>query len=262
MPGVAGPRRRGTLAIAMDPLEILVPRIADAVRRAFPPRAPALLLALERRLPPGAWIVSFWREGERAKATGASVSRDALCAEAARALRSADPERAEEAVRSLETALRSACVPALQAHLARWRLGDQPVSRLRDWGADALENGWDGPSLRILAGLGDDELDYWTFRRHFDRALSELGIAVPDDPTCLAAWLREEARDLVVGLRTPGELLRILDDLNRYTWVPDAWAPALRIADYAGWDADDPYHPDPGTDPSVVVREAAIAALR
>lgn len=92
------------------------------------------------------------------------------------------------------------CDPLLIELLAAGTLtGDD----LTAWAVYALETGYDSPSLRILAGLASPT---WLSeaKPYFDRAIAELGIAIPDDEGLLRGYLKVVAQKIVEEEIPPG----------------------------------------------------------
>ncbi|MEU4097039.1 hypothetical protein [Streptomyces sp. NPDC026673] len=87
----------------------------------------------------------------------------------------------------------------------RYVAGIVPVEDLPMLAAHALVDGDDSPALRELAGLSRrDDAD--VIRELYRRALSELGIPVPDEETAGRRVLLDRARALVQGESTPVEV--------------------------------------------------------
>jgi hypothetical protein len=82
---------------------------------------------------------------------------------------------------------------------------------------EALEDGLDSPSLRILAGLTRSEIDEaWSL---FDRTLTELNLEVPSLLSAVLCLSRSVAREIVSGRISPREgssrISRLVDALPR-----------------------------------------------
>ena len=202
--------------------------IAAAMRAAFPDRAASLLVDLERRLEPGPWNLDALDEKERlAAGRGAlgrsALSRDQLLAEAGRALRAAEAESADRALRDLEEWTRRSIVIAYLGLAGRLLFGRLDRSEYVAWAAEALEAGYDGEALRIMAGLSGDELGDWSFAPRLAAMESELGLQVENDEALLQ-HAREVSRDLVLGLIEPHEALRRIGE--PYSWSGAETAPA------------------------------------
>lgn len=70
-------------------------------------------------------------------------------------------------------------------------------------GVDALEDGLDSKTLRILAGLNETQID--EAGTTFDRALVELNIHKPSKREAVLQLTRETARDILSGKISPYE---------------------------------------------------------
>lgn len=68
--------------------------------------------------------------------------------------------------------------------------------------ADALEAGYDSPTLRRLAGF-EDMLDYLTLRRLLKQSLEELNITLPSYEQGAMIHARSIAREVLEGRLTP-----------------------------------------------------------
>ena len=172
--------------------------VAQSVRQSFPDRAPALLCAVEARLEPGPWSVEVSPTDAREGWT-----TDRVLTEVGRAMRAATPDTADEALRDLERwfldSARLAVQPILEDAIVRGAAHDRVA--IAEWAIRALEVGLDSPSLRILAGLRDDEshfeVDAW-----FARTLRELGLEAPRRATLRSVVLRM-AREITRGELDP-----------------------------------------------------------
>ena len=92
------------------------------------------------------------------------------------------------------------------------------------WAEDALEQGLDSPSLRILAGLGS-RTTYFEAEPYFRRSMAELGIALPTvDESLRRLYLREVARQISAGEISPAEGL---ERIHRWVLVPLGHPPDL-----------------------------------
>jgi hypothetical protein len=79
------------------------------------------------------------------------------------------------------------------------------------WAADALCEGHDSPSLRILAGLLPP-LNPFEVRDYATRALQELEVAIPVGSDAISAFARDLIADIVAdGSRMQGHLARLCD---------------------------------------------------
>lgn len=97
---------------------------------------------------------------------------------------------------------------------AELEFGWAPARRVVLWATDALGNGSDSPSLRILAGLSDGDSD--EAGDLFIAALKEMDIRLPDSSALRDHLVRCVAEDVVGGRMTPrvgceriGELFRL-----------------------------------------------------
>lgn len=123
---------------------------------------------------PITWDVSVYREGvsTRAQTTGDPPP---------------DPELAKSA-RKL---------------VAETALGLLPRDACVEWAVAALVQGWDSPSLRMLAGLyrpGWDEVQHY-----LELALRELSIPNSSGEQAVRAYLRDVAEDILTGAVAPVE---------------------------------------------------------
>jgi hypothetical protein len=84
---------------------------------------------------------------------------------------------------------------------AFWQLELLPSEQLPTIAVSALENGYDSPSLRILAG--ETERIASTVGPLFVKALHELGIAIPDPASARMTVARYYARKIVDGSISP-----------------------------------------------------------
>jgi len=85
--------------------------------------------------------------------------------------------------------------------LTLWALHRLPSEQLPDVATDWLVSGLDSPSLRELAGLGSPVMS--EAAPLFERALSELEIAVPTKHEALMSLARHHARQIVDGTVSP-----------------------------------------------------------
>ena len=81
-----------------------------------------------------------------------------------------------------------------------------------EWATTQLSEGKDTPHLRQLAGVSGTENPF-ELEELFDRAVRELGIAVPERNEALALYARELAQQYLDGTITRDYLLRFLSDL-------------------------------------------------
>jgi len=102
--------------------------------------------------------------------------------------------------------------------LARHVLGLLPVNELPGIALDAIQAGYDSPSLRQLAGTS--EHDSHEANRLFAKAIRELDLPVPPAPEAGLALSRDIAREVLSGASTPYEgAKRIWDRI--YTLLPE-----------------------------------------
>jgi hypothetical protein len=86
----------------------------------------------------------------------------------------------------------------------------EPSSRdYIDWAVNTLLEGFEAPSLNILAGLDvGDTASVWDARRYFDRCLAELELEPPDSAeTLLRAYLFELVSQIAAGEADPRETI-------------------------------------------------------
>jgi hypothetical protein len=86
--------------------------------------------------------------------------------------------------------------------LALREMGRGSAADVVQWAGDALAEGRDSPSLRVLAGLSPP-LSGYEVDRHLRDATGELGVSVPDRETLLALFARLVARGIVDGSVSP-----------------------------------------------------------
>jgi hypothetical protein len=85
----------------------------------------------------------------------------------------------------------------LKIAASRMVLGLLRSEDLSDVGASALEDSWDSPALRRLAGLGLDKAGEASAM--FGRALSELNVALPSKRDAVLCLARETAKTILGG---------------------------------------------------------------
>jgi hypothetical protein len=122
---------------------------------------------------------------------------------------------------------------------AKHRLGMLPANDLPQIGIDALEAGFDTPSLCRLAG--EDGSDCDESRRLFEKSLSELGIGVPS----------ESEAGMSVGKAIAHQVLS--GELGPYEGARQIWAkvyihnPALKaLTVFVGLASEYEDHPEDG----------------
>ena len=102
--------------------------------------------------------------------------------------------------------------------LAKHVLGLLPVEALPGIALDAIQAGYDSPSLRQLAGAS--EYDTEEAHRLFGKAIQELGLPIPQAPEGGLTLARDIAREVVSGAIAPYEgAKRIWDQI--YTRLPE-----------------------------------------
>lgn len=79
-------------------------------------------------------------------------------------------------------------------------------------GVDALKDGLDSKSLRILAGLNETEID--EAGTMFDRTLVELNIHKPSKRDAVLQLARENAKEILNGKITPYEGAKRISELS------------------------------------------------
>ena len=84
-----------------------------------------------------------------------------------------------------------------------YTLGEFAVEGLPAEAANALESGFDSPSLRQLAAADSADTDW--IRVLFTESMRELGIAMPSPPEAALMWARCIAREIVRGAIGPYE---------------------------------------------------------
>src|ERR1043166_2761635 len=125
-----------------------------------------------------------------------------------------------------ETSRKSAAAlpPEIRALLANLWLGIAEPRCLVDWATDQLVAGQDSPHLRILAGLnGNDREEIQAF---FAKALTDLGIPLPDREQCLIYRCGDVARDILKGAISPLTAFNLLGQITmevKYPAVLRCW---------------------------------------
>jgi hypothetical protein len=178
--------------------------IEAAVHEALPDRAETLIGALAARLEPGIWSLRIAERQRKARIGGAMsvrpprLDRDKLMQEIGRAVRHHQPERGEEILRALERWLVHSRICALQGIVGEGmtELDDMPA--LIDWAADALEEGLDSESLRILAGFSE-RTPREEFGDYLQRTARELSLPRFTEEMCVGVRSRAMAWDLLSG---------------------------------------------------------------
>ena len=80
-------------------------------------------------------------------------------------------------------------------------LGTLYVETIPSWATDALQTGYDSPSLRQLAGTDVD--DHQEIRDLFQESLRELGVSLPSPSEAGLSKAKEIADEIVRGVVTP-----------------------------------------------------------
>jgi hypothetical protein len=102
--------------------------------------------------------------------------------------------------------------------LAKHVLGLLPVEALPGMALDAIQAGYDSPSLRQLAGASEHDTE--EAHRLFGKAIQELGLPIPQAPEAGLTLARDIAREVVSGAIAPYEgAKRIWNQI--YTRLPE-----------------------------------------
>jgi len=91
---------------------------------------------------------------------------------------------------------------------AFWMLGMLPREKIPGIAQEALEQGLDDPSLRILAGLTEGELDQATSR--FEKTLAAMGFKAPEMSGALRICIRAISTQIVNNEIAPYEGARLI----------------------------------------------------
>lgn len=130
---------------------------------------------------------------------------------------------------------------------------------LADWAAGALADGFDTPTLRILAGADlpeRSEVRHAEVSLQFRQALDELGLEVPPRETTLRWHLESLARKILSGELTPRQGI---DQIHREIVTPLKHPEDMRTWCYlwSGLSADGKsYFPE--EQPPHVIRQAVV----
>jgi hypothetical protein len=136
---------------------------------------------------------------------------------------------------------------AMKLELARVHhaTGPLPAEELVEIAGQALLDGWDSPSLRVLAGLVGVELD--RARPRFEQALTELGLGVATHERGWRLLAVHTAQQLLNGEIPPP---RALEALGRTAWEelghPDQLSVFARL--WSEWDYEDDWASYKGLD--------------
>jgi len=95
---------------------------------------------------------------------------------------------------------------------SRMILGMLPAEELVDVAMQAMEDGYDSPSLRILAGLTVG--DFQEATTMFDRVLSELNVTIPNKRDAVSLLVQMVAHEIVAGSVAPYEGAKKIWDLS------------------------------------------------
>ena len=102
--------------------------------------------------------------------------------------------------------------------LAKHALGLMPVGELTSIAVDAIQAGYDSPSLRQLAGTNEHDTE--EVHRLFAKAILELGLRVPPAAEAGLTLAQAIAKEVLAGVVTPYEgAKRIWDQV--YTRLPE-----------------------------------------
>jgi hypothetical protein len=124
--------------------------------------------------------------------------------------------------------------------LARHVLGLLSVDELPGIALDAIQAGYDSPSLRQLAGTSEHESE--EAHRLFTRTIRELELPVPPAPQAGLMLARDTAREVLSGAITPYEGAKLIWD-KVYTRLPEL----KQLTPFVGLASeyeDDPDHRD------------------
>lgn len=101
--------------------------------------------------------------------------------------------------------------------LAWFENGSIGIRQLPDVALSALEQGYDSPSLRILAGLSDIE-DAWKIEAYFSATLRELALTLPEKRCAALLVAKAISEECISGNRPVFEgVQKLLDEvINRY----------------------------------------------
>jgi len=118
--------------------------------------------------------------------------------------------------------------------VAKWHCSQAGPEDLPAFAADALEAGYDGPSLRKLAGLVQPT--YRDVGNLFEKALLEIGtIKIQTHKQAVVALSRITAADIVGGRVDPVEGAGILSGLARLAGYPRFISQFDQLADMPLW---------------------------
>jgi len=120
-------------------------------------------------------------------------------------------------------------LPVTGATIRAWRaLGRPPSPSWVGWAVQTLEDGCDGSSLRILAGLREP-FDYFDTVRYVDAALVEAGVEPLAQSEAISAYSQELVSFLVERSPRRAEALSQLADLCVDTGYSKSLMPFYRL---------------------------------
>ncbi len=76
---------------------------------------------------------------------------------------------------------------------------------------NALVEGWDSPSLRMLAGINEQDCDEWTVLRLLNNSLAELGITLPSKDDAVWILLCHHISQIANGTVSPLEGMQAVE---------------------------------------------------
>jgi hypothetical protein len=85
-----------------------------------------------------------------------------------------------------------------EQHIPKFVIGDIDLGAVPAIALQALEQGLDSPSLRILAGLQENENEF-TLRRYLEATLRELSIEIPDKRKATLQVASHIANDIIAA---------------------------------------------------------------
>jgi hypothetical protein len=100
--------------------------------------------------------------------------------------------------------------------LARREVGLASGSAVVDWATDALTEGRDSASLRVLAGLASSPNEF-EVDDHVRAAAAELGVSLPERDRLLRLYATTVAEEIVTGRKRPVDGAKELYELFRRT---------------------------------------------
>ena len=110
---------------------------------------------------------------------------------------------------------------SFKTHLAEYVLGNVKLSSMPDAAVQALIEGFDSPSLRVLAGESGNNSNLFEIKELLQRTISELGLSLPSENEAAHILIRHWAERIVNGSILPQEGARhILLDIYHRTEHP------------------------------------------